>query len=648
MLNGAKAYQLPGGPYNGAYAVYTITDVMAYQYSMSSNPLPGSGLVVDSMFVMETGAGAWAKFLVTANSGESITFTYLDLSSASTSPGGGGGANAPSITGVQNAASYSPNIAQGSIFIVEGSNLSASGFTSTTYPLPQSSQGVSIKFTPQSGGTATEAYIVYLYNENGTNQLAGLLPSTVTPGAYQVTVTTSSGTSSPANVQVVANNPGIVTQDSTGSGLAVVQNYVSASELDINRFTTGTVNGEYISPAHPGQTLILWLTGMGPLPSNIPDNTEPNGGSGYDFTQHGVSVQVFVGGMAITPTYGGRAPCCAGEDQIDFTLPDNVPTGCTTELHVTVNGHASQSTFISVAADPGDAACTLPGYTTAQLEALDNGGSVTLGSFAVQQSLNSIPTGNENFASVGGEFYQYSGFQLAGATHSNAGLASLPSGCVVTPIPAAPATVATGVGVLLDAGTITLTGPAGSGLSAVEIPESKQNAYELNFSGAGTTINGNFVPGTYTLAGSGGKNVGPFNVSINVPAIFTITNMPTSVTRSAGLTLDWTGGNSSDPVLITGDASNQVNGVQTGAAFACLTTAGAGSFTVPASILNQLPAVTSAAITGGTGVGGIDVVWYVGTFPVLGTAFSAPLTAGGTANSRFGGGDDTLALVPFQ
>ena len=143
MLNGAKAYQLPGGPYNGAYAVYTITDVKAYADSMSSNPLPGSGLVVNSMFVMETGAGAFAKFLVTANSGGSITFTYLDLSSASTSPGGGGGANAPSITGVQDAGSYTQNIAQGSIFVVKGSNLSASGFT-TTYSGPRiSDQAIS-------------------------------------------------------------------------------------------------------------------------------------------------------------------------------------------------------------------------------------------------------------------------------------------------------------------------------------------------------------------------------------------------------------------------------------------------------------------------------------------------------------------------
>ena len=265
----------------------------------------------------------------------------------------------------------------------------------------------------------------------------------------------------------------------------------------------------------------------------------------------------------------------------------------------------------------------------------------------MQQSLNSTPIGNENFDSLGGEFYQYSGFELAGATNSNAGLSSLPSGCVVTPLPGPPATVATGTGVLLDGGTITLTGPGGSGLSGVTIPE-KKNAYELNFSGAGATINGNFVPGTYTLAGSGGKDVGPFNVSINVPTILTVTNMPSSVTRSAGLTLNWTGGNSSDPVLIRGDATNLVNGVQTGATFACLTTAGAGSFTVPASILNQLPPVSSAAITAGTAVGGINVVWYVGTFPVLGSACSAPLTAGGSTNSTLGAGDTTVAVVPFQ
>lgn len=91
------------------------------------------------------------------------------------------------------------------------------------------------------------------------------------------------------------------------------------------------MNGTAISPAHPGQTLIAWLTGMGGVP--FADNNAPNGGNGYDFTQHGVTVQAVVGGTVITPFYAGRAPCCAGEDQIDFTLPSNIPTGCTVEFH---------------------------------------------------------------------------------------------------------------------------------------------------------------------------------------------------------------------------------------------------------------------------------------------------------------------------
>ena len=50
--------------------------------------------------------------------------------------GGGGGTPVPTISAVQDAASNTPNIAQGSIFIVKGSNLSASGYTPFAPPRP--------------------------------------------------------------------------------------------------------------------------------------------------------------------------------------------------------------------------------------------------------------------------------------------------------------------------------------------------------------------------------------------------------------------------------------------------------------------------------------------------------------------------------
>ena len=36
------------------------------------------------------------------------------------------------------------------------------------------------------GGTATNAYLVYLYNQSGVNQLAAILPSTLAAGNYNV------------------------------------------------------------------------------------------------------------------------------------------------------------------------------------------------------------------------------------------------------------------------------------------------------------------------------------------------------------------------------------------------------------------------------------------------------------------------------
>src|ERR1035437_8001960 len=85
----------------------------------------------------------------------------------------------PTITAVQDAASNTPNIAQGSIFIVKGTNLSASGYTPFAPPRPTVSPSGSVKvtFTPVAGGSGTDVILVYLYNlpdKNGiiVNQIA--------------------------------------------------------------------------------------------------------------------------------------------------------------------------------------------------------------------------------------------------------------------------------------------------------------------------------------------------------------------------------------------------------------------------------------------------------------------------------------------
>ena len=153
-----------------ANAVGTITGgAGAYAGATGTFPtMPGTGTLNTSTF--------------------SLTLTFSGAGTIVTS-GGGGTQPGPTITDVLDAGSYTKNIAQGSIFVVKGTLLSAAGFTQMSFPLPTSSSGVKITFTPAAGGAGTDAYLVYLYNQGGVNQLAGVLPSSVTPGNYNVTVT---------------------------------------------------------------------------------------------------------------------------------------------------------------------------------------------------------------------------------------------------------------------------------------------------------------------------------------------------------------------------------------------------------------------------------------------------------------------------
>jgi uncharacterized protein (TIGR03437 family) len=561
-----------------------------------------------------SGTGGFANttgtFSVTASGTGTGTTSAGSGTFTITGPGtltiGGGttGPPPPTVTKVENDASNDfgtiGTVAQGSLFVVKGSNLSASGYTSLAPPYPTSSGGTSVTYTPAAGGTGTQAYLFYTYNENGTNQLGGIVPSTLPTGTYSLTVNYNNETSAGVTVQVVKSSPGIYTQDTSGSGLGAVQNIVSGSEYDLNRLTTGAVGGYTISPAKPGQTIIIWATGLGPVP--YADNVVPPQAYNYP------GVQVIVGGTTITPLYAG-ASGFAGEDQINVTLPATIATGCTVTLQVSVNGVLSAATTMSIAPSPSASACVQPGYTSTQLSSLDSGGTITTGGFDIVSFTENLASlGSFTFSEVGGGFTQISGFQLGALPFSYSSITS--GSCTVIQVSgtgsnlSAPGTVTS-----LDAGTVTISGPSGSGLSATPLIETN-NAYSLQIGSIeGITlpgsVNGSIVAGTYNLNGAGGTSVGSFSSSLTLGSPLTVTGgLPATVTRSQPLQLSWTGGNASDTVAIIGysgsTSGSSTNPTVTATEFICTTTAGAGSFSVPVNILSAIPATASTA-DGGTG-----------------------------------------------
>jgi uncharacterized protein (TIGR03437 family) len=619
----------------------TITGTLTIPPSaLSGGPLTGSATITGGTGTYAGATGSFPSLSGSLTIGLSVSLAFSGAGTITTGGGGPTGPPAPTISAVQDAASNTGNIAQGSIFIVKGANLSASGYTPFSPPRPTTSGGVKVTFTPVAGGTGTDAYLVYLYNQNNVNQIACILPSTVAVGSYNVTVTSNGTASAGFPAAVVANKIGLFTQDSSGTGLTSLQNYISQSQVDLNRLTTGSVSGITISPAKPGQPVIAYGTGLGAYAAG--DNAAS---PVFDF-RSSLTIKAVVGGMSIPVDFAGRAGY-AGEDQINFTLPANVPTGCAVSLQISVNGVLSPATSLAIAPDANSTACVIAGFTPQQLQTLDQGGSITTGGFSITQFTITVPqVGTVKSDSIGGGFTQLTAFQLSSAAQLNVSV--IQSGtCQVFQSSGSGAVTAGGNLIYLDAGTVSITGPSGSSLNNTALTKSN-NSYSLsNAEGLPVSIPGqaNFTlpAGAYSLSGGGGADVGSFSTSLTLANPLTVTGgLPSSVNRSNALTLNWTGGNPTDLVEIAGSSSTTsgtgTTAVTTTTGFTCITTAGAGTFTVPTSVLTQLPATT------GNNLGVLDVASGSAN-----TSFTASLPKiGGSVTGNFSTFVGTGAQVTWQ
>ena len=252
----------------------------------------------------------------------------------------------------------------------------------------------------------------------------------------------------------------------------------------------------------------------------------------------------------------------------------------------------------------------------------------------------------EKFDSIAGGFSQLTGFQLSSAAQVN--MSVIQSGsCQVIHMTASGTSASTGSSTYLDAGVVTINGPSGSSLTNLALTKTS-NSYSLtNIEGLGVPILGQtsfqLPAGSYTLNGTGGNDVGSFNTSLTLASALTVTGgLPSTVVRSSPLTINWTGGNASDMVEIIGLSSISTgtgsSAVTNSTEFLCVTTAGAGTFTVPASILTQLPATTAS----NTGV--LEVASGNNT-----ATFSATLKADGSSiPSTFGSYIGVGSLPTYQ
>jgi uncharacterized protein (TIGR03437 family) len=560
----------------------------------------------------------------------------------------------PSIreeSGVLNASSYQPDIARGSWFVIFGSNMGPPTLAiASGIPFPTELAGTKITFIPAGGGAAIDARLWY----TSAGQLAALFPSSAAAGDYDFRVIYNNQTSAARRVKVVERSFGFATVAQNGAGPAQVTNANLNNGVSLVRFTTGSINFNnrdwQYRPVYPGETLILWGTGLGP-----DAQSDVEGGTSGDQTAAG-NIRVIVDDAEIVPAYAGRSNGSPGLDQINFTLPAGVTRGCTVSLQVRAGDRMSNLGSLAVA-NSGQAQCTHPVLTESQLRRLDQGGTLTAGGLGISKlrlkatvpGLGSLDTANEDASGV---FTRYSISQIADANFS----LIQPGACTrfhrtgdIGAINAGTAPQA------LNAGTqLTLNGP---NVSNRALPNQQNHysttLYSSGVGGVGGMGNPTVAQGTYTITGTGGPDVGPFTASVNFPGAFEWTNeasIPAVIARNQNLSITWTGGGDGLIVVLGfGGAlvsGQPVAGVYDVAGFSCTAQASAGSLSVPSSTMQRLPQV-SGDVTAGT-IGALAV--YAIPDPSRGQGvFTAPLTAGGNVDfSYFISTAGTLKLVGYN
>ncbi len=340
----------------------------------------------------------------------------------------------------------------------------------------------------------------------------------------------------------------------SGTGLAVATNNATGAVFN------------YTTSAAPGQTIVLWSSGLGADTADS-DTT-------FTSTPHAVSVPltVYVGGIQAAVVYAGSSGY-PGLNQVNVTIPGGVSPGC--GVSVVAVGGSNVSNTVTIPVNPGGGVCADPVLGATGNQILNLGGKNIFNSGSVELLQSTVASTVRNVAT--GDFSSQQGSQTA----SGAGYVSL-GNCIVTPQTGGDSSFTP---TQLDAGTLTVTGPLGTQTLAL-----RSGQYAL-------TLPAGFIPalgGTFTFNATGGTtpgaSVGAFSTSLNFspPLVWSNMSSITAVNRAQGQTISWTGGLSNAFVIIEGGSTDSSSEVSVG--FTCFAAASAGQFTIPAYILDALPA----------------------------------------------------------
>jgi uncharacterized protein (TIGR03437 family) len=212
----------------------------------------------------------------------------------------------PTVRAVVNGASFAGGgIVPGEIATLFGNNLTSNTGINLTSGLPLVTKFLNVSV--MVNGKAAPLFAVD--NVNGQQQINFQIPREVATGPNANIAVTNNGTKSPTiSVPVLAAQPGIINYAAAGGNFGVIlhSNFQLADSAH---------------PAVPGETVLIYCTGLGAVSSPPADGAAANG-------QLTVSAaNVMIGSVKAKVSFSGLAPGFVGLYQVNAVVPSSLVNG---------------------------------------------------------------------------------------------------------------------------------------------------------------------------------------------------------------------------------------------------------------------------------------------------------------------------------
>ena len=305
--------------------------VWSRRYLQTGNPGPLNVSALNNYTVGSNSAGfllsdslavSNGNYFIASGAEQDVTTGNFELIFGVKAPSMSGSGLFLNPLGVFNGASYAPvgfPISPGELITLFGTGFPNQTALFKTLPLPTTLGGMQVLIN----GTAVPMFSV------APNQISAMVPFTVNGSTATVAVTSGGQQSNVVTVPVAPSSPGIfsLTSNGLGPGAILHPDYSVVSED---------------SPAHRGETVQIYLTGLGSVSPTIPAGTAAP--SNPLSTVPG-SLAVYVNGIQATIAFKGLAPTLVALYQVNIVIPPTVASGTVPLAILTPDGFTDQASI---------------------------------------------------------------------------------------------------------------------------------------------------------------------------------------------------------------------------------------------------------------------------------------------------------------